>query len=127
MFKKKRKDIPELPKKTKEANTSTPKPPSKFTELMKQPTFYAKQATKAFIIILLAYLPLDIVNGYIDNLALNMSKANNVEYFGDSARLNYASMIASGVMLMGIYTVFFKLNWSYKIHRAKLRTKKDEA
>lgn len=81
--------------------------------------FYFKQAVKAFIILLVVSMPLDIVNGMINNLAITLTDQTEVSYFADSAKLNYITTIASGIFLLGIYAIFFRMNWSYKKYEQK--------
>ncbi|GEK33087.1 hypothetical protein [Kurthia sibirica] len=83
--------------------------------------FYALQFLKAIGILFLASLPLNIVDGMITNLALTLTDKTNVSYFADSARLNYMTTVASGIFLLGIYAIFFKLNWSFAKKQSKTK------
>lgn len=76
--------------------------------------FYSKQVAKAFGLVIIAYAPVDIANGYINNVAIGIGGSNQIQYFADSARLNILSTFAAVFGALMLYSIIFRLNWSFK-------------
>lgn len=93
-----------------------PKEKRELKEWQKRVQFYLKQVAKSLIILIVVYMPIDVINNLINNLALTLADQTNVSYFADSAKLNYMTTIASGIFLLGLYAIFFRMNWSFSKH-----------
>lgn len=114
-------------KKNKLIQNKKTKEKRELKQWQKRAQFYLKQVAKALIILIVVYMPIDVINNLINNLALTLADQTNVSYFADSAKLNYMTTIASGIFLLGIYAIFFRINWSfdkYQIQKTEKEARK---
>lgn len=78
--------------------------------------FYIKQSFKAFIILILGAMPVDFINGYATNIAINMGNMTKEDYFLYTSNLNIYSLVAAGICILAIYAALFKVKWTYTPH-----------
>lgn len=108
--------------KVKETQKSTPK--KKRSRVKTKTSFYATQILKSALIVLIASAPLNFLDQFIINVSLQMEQISQAEFLVITSRINYLSTITSFTLIAGLFTILFKLNWSYSRYINRLVEKK---